>query len=94
MAPSDAIEVSAGLATVGDKLRRIVAADPDAFAPAADAAAANDLIGQAVVVLIPGPAVQAVAATVSNGSASGRPAVLARDLLLSVSLAARALSAD
>ena len=92
MANSGAGELCQHLEATCQDLRTLIADDPDAMVAATNQRAANDLVAQAVAVLSSDPVVaQLASGGTSLSPASSRPPVLARDLLISVDLACRAL---
>jgi hypothetical protein len=96
MVPSGAAELGQALRTVCVRLTDAIADDPDAVVPAAAELEASRLIGRAVAIITGDEqSRRIVAGDLASGSPTvppvARPAVLARDLLISATLVADAL---
>lgn len=92
MATSGATEVKKRLTVVCAELRALIANDPAAVVPIPDEAEANSLIGRAVTILSADSVIDDLARSGAAGSRTTfRPPVLAKDLLVSTTLALSAL---
>ena len=92
MATSGAADVHERLAETGVHLRSLIADDPGAMVSATEEQAANNLVAKAVAMLSADPVIAELAAGgAGRAPATERPPSLARDLLISVDLAHRAL---
>ena len=91
MVPSDVVSLAARLGASRRRLEALIAVDRDAIVAPATEMAANDLIAEAVATVTGDADVEALRLEAIRAPLGEREPVLARDLLIGVTLAEHAL---